>query len=67
MDIVKKIENAKSNFDKLKQTVENKRSEIAEIEDEIKRLQGEYRVLVEMGKEQGVVDESGKVIKTDTE
>jgi hypothetical protein len=40
-------------------------NEITQITDEMKRIQGEYRVFAEIGKEQGLVDETGKIIGED--
>lgn len=35
---------------------------IQELNDEMNRVQGEHRLLVELGKEQGILDESGNAI-----
>lgn len=42
-------------------------AKITEIEDEAKRLQGEYRLLVEFGQEAGLIDADGNIIEVSAE
>lgn len=51
MDIVKRIGEVEENFSQLMQVIEQKKNEIMEIEDELKRLQGEHRLLLLMKQE----------------
>ncbi len=67
MDILKKIEQLKLNYDIQNDLIDQKKKEIEDITDEMKRMQGEYRLLVQLGKEQGLIDEEGNIIHQNDE
>ena len=56
MDVLKELENKKQQFTEVE-------DQIQQLTDELKRIQGEYRLLVQMGKEQGLIDENGKIVE----
>ena len=49
-------------FDQVKKVIADLEAQIDEYKDEMKRLQGEYRLLVEIGQEEGILDENGQLI-----
>jgi hypothetical protein len=74
MDIIKRIKEAEENFNKFNERIKQEQEEFEEIKkekqkivnnivDEQNRLQGERRILVSMGQEQGIleVDEDGNI------
>ena len=74
MDILKRLDQVKGRFEELNKELENERQQFEEtkrksqqkaanIIDEQKRLQGERRLLAEMGEEEGIleVDEKGYI------
>lgn len=63
MKIVEKIQEISVKFKNIQEVITMRQQEINQLSDESKRLQGEYRLLIEMGKEAGVVDEEGNIIK----
>ena len=56
LDILKELDNKKQEFHKIEQNIMN-------LQDELKRLQGEYRLLVKMGINDGILDEKGQIIE----
>lgn len=63
MDLIKKIEETNTSYKKLQNMLDEKEKEMVRITDELKRLQGSYRTLIQLGVEDGVLDETGKPIK----
>ena len=67
MNIIEELTKVENLFKENQEKLNQKQKEIVEIEDELKRLQGEYRVLVKFGQEQGLIDDNGVIIKESTE
>jgi hypothetical protein len=65
MEIINEMKEIKKQFNELNVALEKKNKERKEIEDELLRLQGEYRYLVRMGMKEGIIDEQGNLIKAE--
>lgn len=63
MSIVEKMERLKKRFDASISSFEDKQNEIKEIQNDQRIMQGEYKVLLELGIEAGVLDMDGNVVK----
>lgn len=57
----------KSIQDQANTEIQNRNQKLQEINNEMNRVQGEHRILVELGKEQGVLNEDGAPIQQDAE
>lgn len=62
MDIIQEIEKKREEFSNIEDKIQQQQKLVNELFDELKRLQGEYRLLVRMGKEEGILDEQGNII-----
>jgi len=62
MNIIKRMEEVKTKYDNLLKARENLKNQISSLEDEEKRMQGEYRLLISLGVEEGILDEKGNLI-----
>lgn len=62
MDIVTQMESLKQRFDEVQKLVTSKQQELVELVDEQKRMQGEYRLLLQMGIDQGILDNRGNPV-----
>ena len=62
MNIIEKMQQKEQAFDQVKKVIADLEAQIDEYKDEMKRLQGEYRLLVEIGQEEGILDENGQLI-----
>jgi hypothetical protein len=69
MNILMKMEEKTMVFERMNQAMQEQDAVIAEankkkeqLKEEMIRLQGEYRLLVELGQEAGVVDDAGQPI-----
>ena len=67
MDIIEEMEEKRQEFDKIESKIEEYQKSINELIDELKRLQGEYRLLVKMGYNQGILDEKGNPLEKEIE
>ena len=67
MEIVQEMEKRKVIFGQIEAKIQEHQKEITELTDELKRIQGEYRLLVQMGVDQGIVDEQGNLIENKEE
>lgn len=65
MKIVEKMEALKKRFDYSIKEFEELQSRISEIQNEQRTMQGEYKVLLELGIEAGVLDMDGNPITQD--
>lgn len=63
MDIINELENKKQEFEKVEDNIQQQQQVVNNLVDELKRLQGEYRLLVKMGQEQNLLDNEGNIIK----
>lgn len=63
MDILNELENKKQEFEKVEDNIQQQQQVVNNLVDELKRLQGEYRLLVKMGQEQNLLDNEGNIIK----
>lgn len=61
MEIVQEMEKRKGSFAQVENKIQEHQKAITELTDELKRLQGEYRLLVQMGVNEGILDEQGNV------
>jgi hypothetical protein len=73
MNILQKMKEKEAVYENLKSAIEERdniiktnQAEINEIVDAIKRTQGEYAMLTEIGRETGVLDESNNPIEVET-
>ena len=62
MDLLKLLDEKEEQFSELQNKIKEKESEIIQILDEQKRLQGEHRILLQLAKESGVIDEEGRIV-----
>jgi len=62
MSIVEKMEDLKKRFDASKKAFEQKQEEALAIQNEQRIMQGEYKALLELGVEQGVLDSEGNPV-----
>lgn len=74
MDILTKIKERQDQYNVVNELINKKHQNIRTIQDEIaqlldeqKRIEGEYRCLVQIGKELNVLDENGLPIKAEVE
>lgn len=62
MDIPSKISDAEARFEQLRLQGDEKRKEVEEIEDELKRIQGEHRALVALKEDKTEPDEATTIV-----
>jgi len=62
MNILKRMEEVKTKHESLQRAKENLKNQILSLEDEEKRMQGEYRLLISLGVEEGIIDDKGNPI-----
>lgn len=74
MNILEKLDNHKNHFEAIKaaiiereKAIKEHKEEIDQYREELNRIQGGYRVLVELGKEEGLLDEDGNLIINEPE
>jgi len=66
MDILKRIDQAFEKNEQINKGIAEHQGYIQELQQEALKLQGEYRLLVEMGQAQGILDEKGQKIELET-
>lgn len=63
MDIVAKLNGRREKFENIKGLKEAREREIQQMDEELRLVQGEYRMLIELGKEMGILDNEGNPIQ----
>lgn len=62
MDVLQEMESKKQQFSNIEDRIQEHQNTINELKDELKRLQGDYRMLVRLGQEQGLIDDQGNIV-----
>lgn len=62
MDFVAELERISKLYEQMVEKAQQLEREREGLLDECKRLQGEYRVILRLGQEQGVLDEAGNPV-----
>lgn len=65
MNIIEKIDALRKRFDESIELFNKKQEELIEIQDEQKIMQGEYKALLELGLEMGLLDENGNTVEAE--
>lgn len=62
MDIINKLDSVKERHDQVAAELQKLQERANQFVDESKRLQGEFRLLVELGQAEGILDEEGNPV-----
>ncbi len=62
MNILSKMEQKEKEFEQINESIKQKENEINQLIQDRTEIQGAYKLLLELGFEEGIIDKDGKII-----